>query len=151
MQSDPAVQLEQGLDSSKNLFSILAILSTAISIVAWQSRLAKSVLKFAWNCFLKPVRGASQRERLDSFYAGQADVYDDTRGRLLKGRDTLLQLVASHLKAQGKVERHSRKDARKVWLDIGGGTGESSFLLSCQTHGIHQQAHRFRVEYRGHG
>lgn len=115
---------EQVPDSSNNLFSILAIVSTAISVLAWQSRLARSILKFAWNCFLKPVRGGSQRERLDSFYAGQADVYDDTRGGLLKGRDTLLQLAASHLKTQSKVNRHSRANGPKIWLDIGGGTGE---------------------------
>lgn len=126
MQSKSGVRLEQDVESSKNFFSILAVLSTVISIAAWQSRLARSILKFAWNCFLKPVRGGSQKERLDSFYAGQADVYDDTRGGLLKGRDTLLRLVASHLKTQGKVNRHVREGAPKVWLDIGGGTGELS-------------------------
>jgi betaine lipid synthase len=130
MQSNSGVRLEQGVESSKNFVSILAILSTIISIAAWQSRLARSILKFAWNCFLKPVRGGSQRERLDSFYAGQADVYDDTRGGLLKGRDTLLQLVASHLKTQGKVNRHAREEGPKIWLDIGGGTGKLSLDIN---------------------
>jgi betaine lipid synthase len=110
------------------MLSVLALLSATISLLAWQSRIVRSVLKFAWNCFLKPVRGKSQLERLNSFYAGQADVYDDTRGGLLKGRENLLRLVAAHLKTKEKAQRYSKKEAPKVWIDIGGGTGKPGVL-----------------------
>ncbi|KAJ9102622.1 hypothetical protein QFC19_004731 [Naganishia cerealis] len=109
---------------SPRFYSIVAVLSTIISLVAWQSRVARSIIKFTWNCFLKPVRGSDQSARLNSFYAGQADVYDDTRGGLLKGRETLLQLVAGQLKTQGRTKRVERGDRKpKIWIDIGGGTG----------------------------
>lgn len=114
------------------LYSIVAVLSAALSIIAWQSRVARSVIKFAWNCFLKPVRGNDQSARLQSFYEGQADVYDDTRGGLLKGRDTLLQLVAGQLKSQQKANRHRVGNRKpRVWLDIGGGTGKL-YKSSCR-------------------
>ena len=74
-----------------------------------------------WNCFVKPLFRSygDQREQLDGFYQGQADVYDSTRSHLLKGRETMLQLMASHLKAQ-PTPLGSRP---KIWVDIGGGTG----------------------------
>lgn len=128
MQSPSDAYNNQGSEAPK-LFSILAVLSALISLVAWQSRLARSILKFAWNCFLKPVRGKSQLERLNSFYSGQADVYDDTRGGLLKGREDMLRLVAAHLKTQEKIHRHSKKGASRVWIDIGGGTGKQPVRL----------------------
>jgi betaine lipid synthase len=78
-------------------------------------------LRFAYNCFLKPflhTASSDQRDSLDRFYSGQADVYDTTRAHLLKGRETMLQLLASHLKAQSV-----RGNRPKIWVDIGGGTG----------------------------
>ncbi|KZT42398.1 hypothetical protein SISSUDRAFT_1058490 [Sistotremastrum suecicum HHB10207 ss-3] len=63
--------------------------------------------------------------RLALFYEGQADVYDATRSGLLRGRNTMLALSASHL-------RHIRKnkDAGKlIWVDIGGGTGHNLELM----------------------
>lgn len=116
--------------NAPKLISVFALLSATISLLAWQSRIARSVLKFAWNCFLKPVRGRSQLERLNSFYADQADVYDDTRGGLLKGREDMLRLVAAQLKTQEKAQRYSTKKTPKVWIDVGGGTGESTVPTS---------------------
>lgn len=51
----------------------------------------------------------------------QADVYDATRKRLLRGREDMLSLVAAQLKykaANGGVAK-----TRPIWVDIGGGTG----------------------------
>jgi betaine lipid synthase len=82
-----------------------------------------------WNCFFKPftksghVEGGEQKDRLDAFYSGQADVYDSTRTHLLKGRETMLQLLAAHLKAQPVPARAQGMAKPKIWVDIGGGTG----------------------------
>ena len=81
-------------------------------------------LVFGWNCFVKPFLHGShndQQGRLNEFYAGQAHVYDKTRTHLLKGRETMLQLLAAHLKALPKSASASRKP--RIWVDIGGGTG----------------------------
>src|SRR6185436_17075957 len=47
--------------------------------------------------------------RMENFYAGQAEAYDDFRRRLLKGRQELWNLLPP---PQGGT-----------WLDMGGGTG----------------------------
>lgn len=60
------------------------------------------------------------------FYQGQAQVYDKTRTGLLRGRNTMLAMSAEHL----RVIRAERPNERLVWVDVGGGTGESSFRLS---------------------
>ncbi|ANB11016.1 Ubiquinone/menaquinone biosynthesis methyltransferase ubiE [Sugiyamaella lignohabitans] len=76
---------------------------------------AKAVAQFAWNCFLKPIGhvGSDQKSALESFYKGQAKIYDTTRKKLLKGRHTMLSLSVSHLKKSKDI----------VWIDFGGGTG----------------------------
>jgi S-adenosylmethionine-diacylgycerolhomoserine-N-methlytransferase len=56
-------------------------------------------------------RGATQAERLENFYRGQASAYDDFRRRLLQGR---AELFAQLPVVEGGV-----------WLDMGGGTGSS--------------------------
>lgn len=70
----------------------------------------KSLLLFAYNCFLKPISKSSsdQQIALESFYKGQAQVYDHTRGKLLKGRELMLQLCSSHCK----------KLQGMVWVDV---------------------------------
>jgi len=45
-----------------------------------------SDLKILYHLALKPVRGKDHAARMESFYAGQADAYDDFRKRLLHGR-----------------------------------------------------------------
>lgn len=101
----------------------LSALSASLVVLALLPYL-RTPLRFAWNCFIKPFlssTSASQQDSLDSFYTGQADVYDATRAHLLKGRETMLQLLAAHLKAQpGPVGRGAKP---KIWVDIGGGTG----------------------------
>ena len=88
---------------------------------------ARTPMRFIWNCFFKPFTASShhttdQQEQLDGFYKGQADVYDTTRSLLLKGRETMLQLLASHLKAQPLLPATGPMKP-KIWVDIGGGTG----------------------------
>ncbi|KAH0445918.1 hypothetical protein IEQ34_025248 [Dendrobium chrysotoxum] len=80
----------------------------------------RTILVFAYTCFLQPIgKTAKQSERLDRFYQNQANVYDSTRSRLLRGRRTMLKLVAAQLR-QMQYEQPGKK---LVWVDIGGGTG----------------------------
>ncbi|CEL60650.1 betaine lipid synthase [Rhizoctonia solani AG-1 IB] len=77
----------------------------------------RAPLRFVWHCFLRPLgKSVNQQDRLDQFYQGQAEIYDSTRHRLLRGRKTMLKLAAAHMR-----ERKSTKPL--VWVDIGGGTG----------------------------
>ncbi|MEZ6096977.1 MAG: class I SAM-dependent methyltransferase [Pirellulaceae bacterium] len=68
-----------------------------------------SDMKILYHMLAKPVRGKSHAERMESFYGGQAQSYDDFRKRLLKGREELWQQLP---RPQGGV-----------WVDMGGGTG----------------------------
>lgn len=78
-----------------------------------------SDLKVLYHLALKPVRGKDHASRMESFYGGQAEAYDDFRKRLLKGRQELIsELIVP------------RKDA--VWVDIGGGTGSNLEFCSDQ-------------------
>ena len=92
-------------------------------------------LRFIWHCFIRPLGSQDQRDRLDKvrlssegqseahsnqFYEGQADIYDKTRSSLLRGRNTMLSLSASHLRT---VRASQTEKQRLVWIDIGGGTG----------------------------
>ncbi|KAJ7215303.1 hypothetical protein B0H12DRAFT_1241992 [Mycena haematopus] len=82
----------------------------------------RAQLKFIYHCFFRPLKpSASQKTRLAQFYGGQADIYDATRGGLLRGRHTMLALSASHL----RVLRETAAKQRLVWVDIGGGTGHN--------------------------
>ncbi|KAF9204708.1 hypothetical protein BGZ49_004978 [Haplosporangium sp. Z 27] len=84
----------------------------------------KAPLKFIYSCFLKPLGktgdSSSQQGRLEAFYKEQAEIYDETRGGLLRGRSSMLALVAAQLKEQLKV---SGSDKAPIWIDLGGGTG----------------------------
>ena len=68
-------------------------------------------LKTLYHLLLKPARGKDHAERMESFYAGQADAYDSFRRRLLPGRRELYNSISL---PQGGV-----------WVDLGGGTGEN--------------------------
>ncbi|ODO00679.1 hypothetical protein L198_03004 [Cryptococcus wingfieldii CBS 7118] len=88
----------------------------------------KTPLRFIYNCFIKPFlrrsTGHQQKDHLEAFYADQADLYDATRSHLLKGRETMLQLLAAHLIAQPSVRLpHNAPYKPKIWVDLGGGTG----------------------------
>jgi len=70
--------------------------------------------KVLWHMAVSPIKGDSHQQRLESFYAGQAEAYDDFRKRLLHGRE---DLYASLDMPEGGV-----------WIDLGGGTGSN---LEC--------------------
>lgn len=73
-----------------------------------------SDLKVLYHVAVKPIRGNSHADRLESFYSGQAEAYDDFRRRLLAGREAMYQAI------------DPPEDA--VWIDMGGGTGAN---LEC--------------------
>ncbi len=81
-----------------------------------------SDLKILYHFALKPVRGASHAARMESFYGGQAEGYDDFRKRLLKGREELYQSI------------DDQKDT--VWVDMGGGTGSNLEYLGDRIEGL---------------
>lgn len=68
-------------------------------------------LRVLYNLTLKPVRGKDHAARMESFYSGQAEAYDDFRKRLLKGRQEMYSAV--------------RPAPNSVWVDMGGGTGSN--------------------------
>lgn len=103
--------------------------TTLLDLFFWSTGL-RTLALFAYNCFIKPflpssfhAHGDGQKGALDAFYQGQAEVYDASRRHLLKGRETMLQLMASHLKAQLPPVTGRRMEKPKIWVDIGGGTG----------------------------
>ncbi len=68
-----------------------------------------SDMKILYHMLLKPVRGGSHAERMESFYGGQAAAYDDFRRRLLRGREELWAALP--------------RPVGGTWVDMGGGTG----------------------------
>lgn len=86
---------------------------------------------FAYNCFLKPFTNPSekgsaggQQDALESFYKGQAAIYDSTRAWLLRGREEMLALAAAQLRLKNEREGFRKR----VWVDVG---FFSSFLSNC--------------------
>jgi S-adenosylmethionine-diacylgycerolhomoserine-N-methlytransferase len=70
-----------------------------------------SDLKILYHLAFAPIRGRDHQERLDSFYAGQAEGYDAFRAHLLKGRQELYELLPV---PEGGV-----------WIEMGGGTASN--------------------------
>ena len=106
------------------------IVFSVAAVLLYKAQNVSRLIQFAWCCFFKPIKGSSQSERLDSFYAhGHADIYDATRTALLKGRETMLQLAAAELKARYEVTPSSPNLMRqpRIWVDMGGGTGKLQF------------------------
>lgn len=79
-----------------------------------------SDLKILYHLALRPIRGGSHAERMDSFYQGQAEAYDSFRRRLLQGREELW--------------RHLPVPRDGVWIDMGGGTGSNLEYLGPRIH-----------------
>jgi S-adenosylmethionine-diacylgycerolhomoserine-N-methlytransferase len=77
---------------------------------------------------VRPLRADSHAQRMENFYSGQAQAYDDFRKRLLQGREELYQKVALQL-ASDRVP-HPR------WADLGGGTGANLEFLGDRIGGI---------------
>ncbi|KAG6813636.1 hypothetical protein H0H92_008872 [Tricholoma furcatifolium] len=102
-----------------------AIAAAAICVVAILVQALRPQLRFIWHCFIRPLSAADQKDRLEKFYQGQADIYDKTRDGLLRGRNTMLSLSASHIRSM----RASNPKKRLIWVDIGGGTGYNVELM----------------------
>ncbi|EMR66550.1 putative 3-amino-3-carboxypropyl transferase protein [Eutypa lata UCREL1] len=86
----------------------------------------RSICLFVWSCFLKPHAGdakRNQQDALESFYKGQAGAYDATRKTLLKGREDMLALAAAQILYKVKRGDQTSDNKRRIWIDIGGGTG----------------------------
>jgi S-adenosylmethionine-diacylgycerolhomoserine-N-methlytransferase len=72
-------------------------------------------LKTLWHLVAARVRGATHKERLESFYSGQATGYDDFRNKLLHGRREMIEALP--IPTGG------------TWVDIGAGTGANAEFL----------------------
>jgi S-adenosylmethionine-diacylgycerolhomoserine-N-methlytransferase len=72
-------------------------------------------LKILYRLAFAPIRGATHQERLESFYAGQANDYDAFRKKLLHGREELYQALET--------------PADGVWVEMGAGTGSNLEFL----------------------
>jgi len=66
-------------------------------------------LKTLYSVTLKRFHGADAAARVESFYEGQAENFDDFRKRLLHGRRDLFVSIEA--------------PPGGVWVDMGGGTG----------------------------
>lgn len=107
-------------------YALVFLSSIALTLGLWPA--LHIPFRFMYNCFLKPFLhhgSGDQKNNLEAFYAGQADLYDTTRSHLLKGRETMLQLLAAHLKAQpvARLPVAAAPAKPKIWVDLGGGTG----------------------------
>lgn len=74
-----------------------------------------SDMKVLYCMALKPVRGKTHAERLESFYVKQVDAYDRFRKRLLTGRDDLMRVMEP-------------RDG-ETWVDMGCGTGANLAMM----------------------
>ncbi len=81
-----------------------------------------SDLKILYHLSMKPIRGKDHAARLENFYSGQAEAYDNFRKRLLYGREDLC--AAIHAPPQG------------LWVDMGGGTGANLEFLGDRLAGL---------------
>lgn len=85
-----------------------------------------SSLKTLYGIVIKPIKGDTHAQRLDSFYGGQADGYDDFRTCLLPGRSELITECARKVPPSAS------------WIDIGCGTAsnleiDQAFTAACSS------------------
>ena len=72
-------------------------------------------IKTAWGVFVTGKGGATHQQRMEKYYAGQIENYDQTRKGFLHGRKELWESIA--IPQDG------------VWVDFGGGTGANFEFL----------------------
>ncbi|MCJ1390514.1 hypothetical protein MMC18_003374 [Xylographa bjoerkii] len=126
----PGLDLQQ-LQLLAVAVSILVLFTGILAVALLKSSAYNDTLesinnfgKFFFVSFLKPHTGdglGGQQDALESFYKAQADVYDATRKRLLRGREDMLGLAAAQLKYE--FANPSRVERKPIWIDIGSGTG----------------------------
>ena len=75
-------------------------------------------LKVLKNILFAKVTSKELPERLEQFYGGQAEGYDDTRRNFLHGRKDLVSFLSSECDLKNKV-----------LIDVGGGTGQNLELF----------------------
>lgn len=98
----PSLQVPVSLSSTVGF----VVLFSTLSLIYTLSTFGRPYLKFAYNCFIKPffkkrsdgIDSNTHQSRLEEFYEGQADIYDITRKKLLRGRSTMLKLCAAQLR-----------------------------------------------------
>jgi betaine lipid synthase len=144
------------LDFLPSGFMFVSTVAIAL-ITYWGMTSGKPFVLFAYNCFIKPfftrkpdgVDSKDHQNRLEQFYKDQAQVYDITRKKLLRGRNTMLKLCAAQLRQVYPCDFGSVKGNRYdgieqgslsppmspaflgcagkrfAWIDVGGGTGEN--------------------------
>ena len=115
------------LSQESTHFSPIVISATAFSVIIFgllAATIGRPYLLFFYNCFLKPHAkpGATgtQQDALESFYQGQAAVYDATRGTLLQGRIEMLKLAAAQLKFKAEQEKRdgTKRERGWIWVDV---------------------------------
>jgi S-adenosylmethionine-diacylgycerolhomoserine-N-methlytransferase len=79
-----------------------------------------SDLRVIYHMVAKPIHGTDHASRLESFYSGQAQAYDDFRRRLLQGREEMYRSIPV-------LECGT-------WVDLGGGTGANLEPIGSQLH-----------------
>ncbi|MCJ1379851.1 hypothetical protein MMC17_002954 [Xylographa soralifera] len=128
LSSDPNMQRIQLLGAAASILILFTgfLALTVLKYSAYKSTLESfnDFSKFFYASFLKPHTGdslAGQQGALESFYKAQADIYDVTRKRLLRGREDMLGLVSAQLKYESTGP--ALMGIKPIWADIGGGTG----------------------------
>ena len=76
-------------------------------------------MKCLGTMWLKGPKGGDHQERLESFYAPQAEAYDRFRSAFLWGRKPMLAACAARVQGQRDM----------VWVDLGGGTAENVSMM----------------------
>ena len=79
-----------------------------------------SDIKILYHMAMRPIRGSDHAERMESFYGGQANAYDDFRRRLLHGRRNMWSSI--------EIPQGGR------WVDMGGGTGSNLEYFNSSIH-----------------
>ncbi|TRX94995.1 hypothetical protein FHL15_004080 [Xylaria flabelliformis] len=125
------LSLDFGLKLSLVGIGVFLLVGICFSIISANNpkddenlNLIQSLWLFFYSCFLKPHEANSkgnQQDALESFYKAQAGAYDATRKGLLRGREDMLALAAAQLTLKSK--RTNTNTTKKIWVDIGGGTG----------------------------
>src|SRR5579859_2004796 len=95
-----AILRHQPVQSGALLFPTPTVLALAVvvgslivlSTLAYYLPATKPYWLFFYSCFLKPyekgdMSEGGQQDALESFYRGQAQIYDATRKNLLRGRE----------------------------------------------------------------
>lgn len=115
------------LSQASTHFYPILIAATAFSftiVFLLSITVGRPYLLFFYNCFLKPhaktEATGSQQDALESFYQGQAAIYDATRGTLLQGRVEMIKLAAAQLnfKAEKEEFMNEKRPGSLIWVDV---------------------------------